>query len=174
MRRPRAKALGLKTTFSSSAASTSSKLSRGSTVLRLFYFLLSARWERLGGVMARWQPSELCENARLSQCNDRSDMAHRERWRTPSDFRSCLSCSEALELIRPRRRLVTLFVVHRDLRLGQCAFQTDSYVYSAGVVGKTYSQRGLWMLKESSGSTRGYSAPSRVALVKEVSVPRLT
>lgn len=29
------------------------------------------------------------------------------RWRTPSAFRSCLSCSETLGLIRPRRDLVT-------------------------------------------------------------------
>jgi hypothetical protein len=29
-----------------------------------------------------------------------------ERWRTPSAFRSCLSCNETLGLIRPQRDLV--------------------------------------------------------------------
>jgi hypothetical protein len=107
--------------------------------------------------MAGWGESEtatqpLTKTRFRQRAMSEGDMAHHERWRTPSAFRSYLSCSEALALIRLRRRLMTevlsftgICVVVSDRKMPYS--DTELSVTQAMRCGAVLTRkRGLWVL----------------------------
>jgi hypothetical protein len=103
------KALGLKTTLLTSSAARAARLAKRRHIASTLLLLPQCAAEKVGtGAVGGCATQQLCKDAlhRGAMTGAAIWLVMRRR-RTPSAFRSCLSCSEMPRVIRPWHDLVT-------------------------------------------------------------------